>query len=592
MATLDLSAPRSVLAIARSVVATWLAMLFLAVVGFAQAPTVTAQLSTGIVKLGQNATLVIVVENARSATVEPFPEIDGLRIGPLGPMSTSESSVLSPQGRWVTSASISWRVPVVATKKGEFRIPPISVDVGGPKLATRELVLKVVEDLQGEDLGWFEIDAPDQVAEGQPFSIELRFGWDAKLNGQLNYANLVLPWLGSLAGVVELEGPPTPPNFVELSLNTRDRIRAEHLPDKQDKDRTFSLLRVRRRYLATRAGKIEIPTSHLEFGSVDDSGGFFSVRPAREKQTYYKRFPGFTIDVIKIPEKGRPFEYGGAVGKLSANATPDHRDVDVGESIKLSVEWTGDANLEFFEPPDLTRLDAFKDFRVFGTNDKKSYERRTVIYDIAPISPDVKEIPPVPLSVYDPALKAYTTVATPAIPIHVRPLKNATGLAPEGGPTGRSTLDIRDVRPYLALDAAEGERGWVPWSALGAVFVGWIALRGWVRRSGDPDAPRARARRKASKVLARELATATKASEQARALERFLAARTGESANAWLGRDVVEWAGAGARLSAEDAGALQASFARLDERTWGGTDQPVESAELVAIADRVVKGGL
>ncbi|MBK7874543.1 MAG: BatD family protein [Planctomycetes bacterium] len=541
--------------------AAWLVLVALLVAfparSYAQGqPSVTAQLSTGIVKLGQNVALLIQVDNARDATVEPFPEVDGLRIGPLGPMSTSQQSVISG-GRWATTYSLSWRVPVVATKKGEFRIPPVTVDVKGTKLVTRELVLKVVEDLQGEELGFFEIDAPDEVAEGQPFSLELRFGWDVQLEQRINFANLSLPWVGELPGVIELDAPPSAPNasFVELNLNSRDRIRAERLAAPvQGQDRAFNVLRVKKRYLATRAGRIEIPTSHLEFGQIDQNNGFFNIRPTREKETYYKRFPGFAIDVVKLPDQGRPIDFGGAVGRVLANATPDRRDVDVGDSIKLTVEWTGEANLEFFDGPDPSRSEAFKDFRLYGTNDKKSYERRTVVYDLAPITPDVKEIPPIPLVVYDPAKKAYVKVETQPVPIHVRPLKNAVSLGVEDGKPG-TVPDIRDIDPRPVAGArAETRRGWLPWSALGVVVFGWVALRTWVRKQGDPDAPRARARRTARKTLGRELEGAAKASDQARALERFLAARTGERPTAWLGRDVVAWVEeTGARLGADDA---------------------------------------
>ena len=36
---------------------------------------------------------------------------------------------------------------------------------------------------------------------------------------------------------------------------------------------------------------------------------------------------------------------------------PGARDVDAGDSIKLSVEWSGDGNLDFFDPPDLARIE-------------------------------------------------------------------------------------------------------------------------------------------------------------------------------------------------------------------------------------------
>jgi hypothetical protein len=558
---------------------------------------VSARLSTGVVKLGSDVHLIVEVEGAQEATIAAAPKVDDLKIGEFSKGMPEESMVIVNGRRQTYSRKLTWVAPIQPLKKGEFTIPSITVHADGRDLATRELELKVVEDLQGEELGIFEIDAPTQVAEGQPFSLELRFGWDAALDQSINYANLSLPWMGELAGLLELDAPASPQgtSIIELQLNSRDRIRAERAGTKSVNGRTFELLRVRKRYLATRPGKLEFATSHLEFGRITGGGSFFFNTRPTEKEAYYKRFPAFDIDVFKLPEKGRPLDFTGAVGRVSAHASADRRDVDVGDSIKLAVEWTGDANLEFFDPPDLAHMDAFKGFRVYGTTDRKAYDRRTVTYDIAPISPDVHSIPPVPLSVFDPTKKSYVTVDTDPIDIRVRPLKNATGLGPEVGASS-TELDIRDIhtRPFESREARRPGTSALLGALLG-VPLAWLAARTLVRRRGDPDAPIARARRKARKVLARELTGARKASEETRALCRFLAARSGENEEAWLGRDVVAWSRAEhARLAigADDARALAALFGDLDERTYAGGDEGLGAARVLELADRLAKGGL
>jgi BatD DUF11 like domain len=557
---------------------------------------VSARLSTGVVKLGSDVHLIIEVEGVEDAKIGGLPTVDGLKIGAIEGPSLSMMEEISG-GRRVTSRTLAWSALVRPTRKGDFTIPPVTVRADGRDLATRELELRVVEDLQGEELGFFEIDAPAQVADGQPFTIELRFGWDAALDQSINYANLSLPWMGELAGLVELDAPAAPPgtSIIELQLNSHDRIRAERAGTKPANGRTFELLRVRKRYIATRPGKLEFATSHLEFGRITGgSGFFFNSRPA-EKETYYKGFPAFDIDVFKLPEKGRPLDFTGAVGRISAHASADRRDVDVGDSIKLAVEWTGDANLEFFDPPDLARMEAFKGFRVYGTTDRKAYDRRTVTYDIAPISADVHAIPSVALPVFDPTKKSYATVDTDPIDIRVRPLKNAAGLGPEIGASS-AELDIRDIHTHAASWSearAPGTKALL--AALFGVPVAWLALRTFVRRRGDPDAPSARARRRARKALARELAAARKASEQTRALCRFLAARSGESEEAWLGRDVVAWSRAehaGLAVGPDEARGLAALFADLDERAYAGGDEGLDAARMIELADRLAKGGL
>jgi hypothetical protein len=312
---------------------------------------------------------------------------------------------------------------------------------------------------------------------------------------------------------------------------------------------------------------------------------------------YYKRSPATTIHVLRLPTENQPLDFSGAIGSLHVNATADRRDVDAGDSIKLTVDWTGTGNLEFFTPPDLSRVDAFKGYHVYGSNDRKSVERRSVTYDLAPLGPEVTEIPPVPLSVYDLEKKAYVTIQTAPIPIRVTALKTASGLGAATRNAGVS-VDIRDIHTRPLPDrSSSGPGGTALVAGAAGIAVGWFALRTGVRRRGDPDAPRARARRRARKQLALGLRDARTAGDEARALRRFLADRSGDSAEAWVGRDVRDWAreqrevGA-ATLSDADAVALQQTVSRLDESTWAGKDAPLGQDHVLALADQLVKGGL
>jgi hypothetical protein len=562
----------------------------------AQSPTVNARLAATVVKLGGDTKLVIEVENAGDAAIGALPEVNGVRFGPVGSPSTEQFfSIVN--GRQTQSRSLRWVISVQPTQKGEFTLPPVQVTIDGRKFATRELAFKAVDDIQGDEFGLFEIDAPKEVVEGQPFTVEMRFGWDSSLTRQINYAKLSVPWLGGLAGLLELDPPPVAGGVqtTQLLLNERTRITAEQVGEQKVGGRSFFVLRVRKRFIATRSGMLELPTSDFEFGRAAQEGFFARSDPG---VSYYKRSPAPKIDVTKLPLDSQPLDYSGAVGSLQVTATADRRQVEVGDSIKLTVDWSGQGNLEFFVPPDVARIDSFKGFRVYGSNDRKSFERRSVTYDIAPLSPDVKEIPPVPLSVYDLATKSYKTIQTLPIPISVSPLKNATTLTEEPGARDLQ-IDIRDIQTR----AEPGGGGSGPGSGVltgsgGLVLAGWLALRTSVRKRGDPNSARAKERRRARGVLSRDLASARTASDEARALRKFLAARTGETSEAWVGRDCAAWSQARAEAGdtrITDAAAL-AELAKLtallDERTWNGNDERLGSSAITGLADRLAKGGL
>lgn len=554
-------------------------------------PKVSALLSSGVVKFGATAQLNVEVEGARSARILAVPEVDGLKISPPGRPSSSQF-VQIINGRQFRRSTLSWSLSVRPTRTGDFTIPPLRVAADGREYTTTELVLTVVKDMRGERLGYFEIvDPPTRIYEGQPFTIDLRMGWDLEL--PISRANLFLPWWGQLPGTLKLsQGPRNPAgNWLELTVNRRTKVQVQELAPITRAGREFAVLRLRRRYLASRPGTLELPASTFEFAQ---RGGQRDIFGNSNLERYYVDLPGIRIDVRPVPEAGRPLEWTGAVGALEASRRIDRRDVDVGDSIKLTVSWTGDGNLEFFDPPEPARLDAFAGFRVLGTEDEYRGEERRVTYDLVPVSPELTEIPPLPLWTFDPVLEAYRKIETEPVPIRVRALEGSEGLDDEED-RGGLALDIRDVktRPAGPPLRRPGAR-WVAMALLGVPAL-WLLARILVRRRGDPAAPVERRRRAARRRLARDLKRSANAGEQTRALVRFLSARTRDPDQAWLGRSHAEWREGDegrAVLDMEAAHEMDALRADLDESSYAGTDAAVDSGRILRTADRLLRGGL
>jgi hypothetical protein len=550
-------------------------------------------LSSGLVKLGSEVRWELQVRGAEQAELLELPRVEGLEISAPSRPRISRQSFFD--GRRSTSwTDTSWSILVRPLGLGEFSIPPARLKLDGREVKTDELSLKVVRDMRGLDLGYFEAkELPARIYEGQPFEINLTFGWDSKLGVQR--ARLILPWWDRLRGVVELAAPPRDLSSQEIrfGLNSRSQIQVEELSAATRagvKNRAF---RLRKRFLAARPGKLEFPESYLEFAELTGAS-----RLGQTFEEYYVHLPAFSVEVSPIPEEGRPFEWTGAVGQLFVDRRVDRRDVDVGDSIELTLSWTGSANLEFFEPPDLSRVDDFHGFRQLGVSDQFLGDERRVTYDLVPTTPELTEIPPVPLWTFDPGLEGWRKVESESVPIRVRALAQSTELEAEG--RERPVRDIRD----LAVEPVARR----PWSRPGtgalagaAVFVPalWLLARTLVRRRGDPDAPEQRRRRRARRKLARELGAARTSAQQSAALQTFLAGRTGESDPAWLGRDPVEWAAERApELDPELVGDLASLLEELDRNTWGESsgNGPAESMlpreSILQLADRLIRGGL
>lgn len=561
-----------------------------------RAPTVKARIDPVTIKLGGQGVLVVEIENAQVGEIAALPAVDGLRFGAIGPAAQSRF-MSNVNGRVTNVVSLTWRIAVQPLKAGEFVIPPFVVRADGQDVSTRELRVIAAEDFRGDELGLLEIDAPKEVWQGEPFTLEIRVGFDVSIEGRLNYHDLVLPWLGEFGGLLEREDVTIPSgrSAGTILLNSREKLEVESLGTRKVGNANFFVLRARKRFVATRPGTLTFPESHFEFGRRTDS--FQRLMGGNTGDfSNFKRAPAFAIEVKAIPEDGRPLDWSGAVGKFEVAAVADRRDVDAGDSIKLTVEWTGEGNLEFFDAPDLKRVDGFEPFRIYATDDnRKTPVRRSVTYDVVPIEASTKEIPPVPLRVFDTSTGRYEVVATKPIPIQVRPRAGATGLS---SPTTAATTsaDLRDIQTDPASGGVPSAPGG---GALALVatgtFAGWIALRTAVRRRGDPDAPRARARRRAKRELERALRSARTPEEQMSAVHAFLAARSGETPEAWAGRDPVRWSRehGGARLEPAAARDLGLLLARLDAAIWGGAGaSKVEERDVLALADRVAAGGL
>jgi hypothetical protein len=553
---------------------------------------VRAYLSSGVVRLGDRATLIVSVENARVSEIRGLPEVAGLELGPLPePSERFQYHYDVRSGRQIQSVSRSWAISVRPTAVGEHVVPPLELTVDGNLVRTTELRLNVVADLRGEELGFLEVrPSSRKVVVGQPFSLELVFGFDSAIAEQTNYGNLALSWWGRLPGLLENEVQPTgAARKLKLSLNDRETVDVDAVePPRELRGRKFVTLRLSRSYTPTRTGVIDFPVSFFEFGEVIERRDFF--RTERQKgETYFSRAPEFSIEVVPLPEAGRPVDYSGAIGRLNVVASAQPRDVDAGESIKLRVEWTGEGNLEFFTAPDPARLDAFRDFRVYGKTEEKAFDRRVVVYDLAPLTSQVRAIPPLPLSVYDPQAERYTSVATQPIEIRVRALEGVSGL---GAAEGRENFaeDLRDIVAHAESGERHAPLGPLVVFGLGAALpAAWLALRVLVRRSYDPDAPRERARRRAKRQLQKALRKGREPREQLAALNAFLAARTDRTPEAWEGRKAREALPPSQQARAK---ALEECVEQLDRAVWGGRGGSLDVVQIEKAVDEALAGGL
>ena len=76
------------------------------------------------------------------------------------------------------------------------------------------------------------------------------------------------------------------------------------------------------------------------------------------------------------------------------------------------------------------------------------------------------------------------------------------------------------------------------------------------------------------------------------ALHAFLADRSGQSEESWVGRDLSEPVSATPKAAELDLAELDELIGRLERAVWTGGGHRVGQSEVLSVADRLIGGGL
>ncbi|MGH8014954.1 MAG: BatD family protein [Candidatus Zixiibacteriota bacterium] len=131
------------------------------------------------------------------------------------------------------------------------------------------------------------------------------------------------------------------------------------------------------------------------------------------------------LNVRPLPEKGKPKDFTGTVGKFSITATIDKREVEVSQPLTAVFKITGVGNVKSVAEPTIPDL---QDFRVYRSS---SSENMTKLNDLLggtkifeevfiPNRPGEQEIPAISYNYFDPEAGKYRTINTQAFKIKVR----------------------------------------------------------------------------------------------------------------------------------------------------------------------------
>ncbi|CAM4441919.1 BatD family protein [Flavobacterium terrigena] len=140
------------------------------------------------------------------------------------------------------------------------------------------------------------------------------------------------------------------------------------------------------------------------------------------------------IQVNPLPEKGKPDNFTGAVGKFEFNVNVQKSELKSGESLQLDLIVSGNGNLKLFEIPKPSLPSNFEIFepkhQEFISENMKGISGKIMdSYTVIPQEKGVFKLKPQQFSFFDVQSKSYKTISSDAVDLNVLQGENQANIA-------------------------------------------------------------------------------------------------------------------------------------------------------------------
>jgi len=395
-------------------------------------------------EVGRDQLFVLNVEVNGTQKMDSEPELPDLSGFATYLGSGTSTSMQMVNGRTTVSLTLQYRFQ--ADKEGTFEIGPVDVKAGGKTYRTDRLALTVTAtppaprpeasggtglDLRPDDLFVTAEVSRRRVYENEPVIVEYR------IYTRVNVDSYSITRLPGTAGfwVEELSesGSPRAERVIRDGVEyVTAPIRKVALFPTGPGPRTVEPLAIEAQVRARRR-----PRDLFE--------DFFSESLFGRRVPVGLASEAVEIEVVPLPEGGRPADFSGFVGQLDLRASIDKTETEVNEAVTLRVRMEATGNVRALPEP---RIEFPADFEVYPPDVSESVDRggsrvsgsKTFEYVLIARAPGSKTIPPINVSYFDPSRVEYATAASEPLSIEV------TGTVAEGPVVAGRRLGIEPLR--------------------------------------------------------------------------------------------------------------------------------------------------
>jgi hypothetical protein len=505
------------------------------------AATFTASLDNDSVILSESATLSLTIEGGSLSQDPALPFVDGLRIVYIGP--SQQVSFINGQ----VNSKTTYNYSVTAQRAGKFEIPAINVTANSQKLASQPLKLTVAKPgapsseaiNSGAQLVFMKLALPKkEIYAGEVFTAELDVYVRDSVQNIGNFQLTALPSDGFTTG-----------------KRSEGQQRREQVGNA-----VYNVIPIMMTMTALKPGDfaigpitasivVELPVANNRrsrdpFGDMPDP---FGMLRRVERHQLSLATDAMPVQSRPLPTQNVPSGFNGAVGKFTMTVSAGPTNIAVGDPITVRVQISGRGALDTvaWQPQA-----AGQDFKVYPptlkveTTDTLGLEGTKTFEEIVvPQNPDVRELPPISFSFFDPEAKEYRTLTQPATQLAIR--SSGASVTPtllaSKTPTDNTpppAQDIVTIKQRLGtvqqIGPALVQQKWFL-AMQGVPVLAWIATLVW-RRQKDSLAnnPRLRRQREVARVIQnglldlQQLARENKSDDFFAGLFRLLQERLGE----------------------------------------------------------------
>ena len=419
----------------------------------ARAASFTASLDRDTITLGETATLSLKFEGGTPEQLPSSMTVSNLQLVLVGGPSHFDININGNRTSYDTFSYV-----VTPTQAGQFTIPSLTASVNGKQLSSQPLKLTVTK----------------------PVALPAGGGADS----QIAFARLLLPRKEIYSGEtviadlqlfyrqdVQLAREPQV-TAVPADGFTVGKISGNNQSLTQIGNAIYNVIPAKIALTANKSGALHlgpvtislvllVPSNDRQSDSFFDP---FGMLRRNVQKPVSVATSALDVQSLPLPSENVPTNFNGAIGNYTLSVSAGPTKVTVGDPVTVRVQIAGTGDFSALKLPDQSGWNGFKLFpptsKVDNTDPLGVEGTKTFEEIVTPQNTDVRELPPLAFSFFNPEDGKYHTLTEPAVPLIVK----AAGASPmptlaatqKPSPENQTPQDILPIKDNLGTLAPAG----------------------------------------------------------------------------------------------------------------------------------------